>query len=176
MIISCHTQTVLDEDDALEIVREVEKRGGQFAKIVSLTPGYDDLIGMFRCVTVLKKRSAIPFTVMNVGWASVLGRLTSVMVGSSWVYCRATEARRSYAGQPSLKTRGGSWRRPGSSSTTTVTDRLVGPVLLDRLLVQLHAQSRGIRSRDESFVVDAEAPLRERLPEDGLVDGDSISR
>jgi 3-dehydroquinate dehydratase len=106
VIMSCHTQNVLRETDALEIVHEVERRGGQFAKIVSLTPRKEDLFEMLECAFSLKRKALIPFTVMNIGVDSTSGRLLSILAGSSWVYCRP-RSEHSYRGQPTFdETRG----------------------------------------------------------------------
>ena len=43
VIMSCYTQSVLREADALEIVHTVAGRGGQFAKLVSQTPHKEDV-------------------------------------------------------------------------------------------------------------------------------------
>ncbi len=101
VMLSCHTQTILRKNDAVEIVREVRQRGGQFAKIVGLTKNKADLIEMLGCVIALKRQAKIPFTVMNIGTDSVLGRLVSVQAGSSWVYCRPP-TEHSYGGQPTV--------------------------------------------------------------------------
>jgi 3-dehydroquinate dehydratase len=102
VIMSCHTQSVLREADALEIVHAVAGRGGQFAKLVSQTPSKEDVYELLGCAFSLNRKSLIPFTLMNVGPKSASQRLLSVLAGSSWVYCRPP-SRHSYAGQPTFE-------------------------------------------------------------------------
>ncbi len=102
VILSCHTQSVLREADAIEIVHAAAGRGGQFAKLVSQTPRKEDVFELLECAFSLNRKSLIPFTLMNVGPESASQRLLSVLAGSSWVYCRPP-SRHSYAGQPTFE-------------------------------------------------------------------------
>jgi len=102
VIFSCHTQTVLTRKQAISIMAAVRERGGDFGKIVSLTPDTKDLPPFFESIIHLKDNSQVPFTVMNVGVESILGRLVSVKFGSSWVYCRP-DSKSAFGGQPTLR-------------------------------------------------------------------------
>jgi 3-dehydroquinate dehydratase len=101
VIFSCHTQTVLRKGHGASIMAAVKERGGDFGKIVSLTLAPGDLPPFFESIIYLKDTSHIPFTVMNVGSESILGRLVAVKLGSSWVYCRP-DTKSAFNGQPNL--------------------------------------------------------------------------
>jgi len=102
VIMSCHTKSILHEDQALEIVYGVAGRGGQFAKIVSMTPRREDVFEMLACAFSLNRKALIPFTLMNIGADSASDRVPSVLAGSSWVY-RRPPSQHSYAGQPTFE-------------------------------------------------------------------------
>jgi len=101
VVMSCSTQSVLRKTDAVKIVREVRKRGGQFARIDSLTPRRQDIFKTLGCVFSLSRDSRIPFTMMNIGVGSGSDRLISLLAGSSWVYCQPSNEQ-SYAGLPTV--------------------------------------------------------------------------
>lgn len=102
VVFSCHTQTIINRNQGRVIVSTMEKRGADFGKIVSLTPSTRDLPSFIETVVDLKEHATIPFNVMNVGVESILGRLLSTSMGSSWVYCRP-DFGKSFTGQPSLE-------------------------------------------------------------------------
>ena len=102
VILSCHTQTVITPRIGTTIISAIDKREGDFGKIVSLTPSAYDLPHFVDTVVHLKQTSKVPFNMMNVGEESVLGRLVSVKLGSSWVYCRP-ERGRTFSGQPTVR-------------------------------------------------------------------------
>lgn len=101
VVFSCHTQTIMDRSQGSEIMSAMQKRGADFGKIVSLTLGPEDLVPFIDTVVHLKRTSKIPFNLMNVGSESILGRLLSVDLGSSWLYCRP-DSGKVYRGQPSI--------------------------------------------------------------------------
>ena len=101
VLFSCHTQTVITKDQGAAIISAMEDRGADLGKIVSMTPRVDDLSSFVETVIHLKRTSPIPFNVMNVGSESILGRLLSVELGSSWVYCRPDEGK-TFGGQPTV--------------------------------------------------------------------------
>ncbi|MGA2664257.1 MAG: type I 3-dehydroquinate dehydratase [Nitrososphaerales archaeon] len=100
VVFSCHTGGVLRESLARRIVEEAEARGGQFAKVVSLTPRREDVLGLLGCAAALRGRTKVPFTLMNVGVGMNSARLLSLLAGSSWVYCRPSDGEHVYEGQP----------------------------------------------------------------------------
>jgi 3-dehydroquinate dehydratase len=100
-VFSCHTQTVIDRTQGATIISAMQERGADLGKIVSLTFHVRDLIPFMDTAISLKADSAIPFNLMNVGSESILGRLLSVELGSSWVYCRP-DFGASFKGQPSV--------------------------------------------------------------------------
>ncbi len=102
VVMSCHTKSVLHEEQALEIVHGVAGRGGQFAKVVSVTPRREDVFEMLACAFSLNRKALMPFTLMNIGADSPSDRLLSVLAGSTWLYCRPP-SKHSYAGQPTFE-------------------------------------------------------------------------
>lgn len=101
VVYSCHTQTVIRKSQAMTIMSEMEDRGADFGKIVSLTLHESDLTSFVESVIALKDTSKIPFNLMNVGVESILGRLLSSKLGSAWIYCRP-DSGRGYGGQPTV--------------------------------------------------------------------------
>jgi 3-dehydroquinate dehydratase len=102
VVFSCHTQTVMRRAHAVGIISTMQSRGADFAKIVSMTLSQRDLTSFVESVVALSERARIPFNLMNVGSESVLGRLLSVKLGSSWVYCRP-DTGAVYSGQPTVR-------------------------------------------------------------------------
>ncbi len=101
VVLSCHSQTVIDRSHGSTIMSAMERRGADFGKIVSLTLEARDLVPFIETVLLLRNRSKIPYNLMNVGSESILGRLLSVKLGSSWIYCRP-DSGTGYGGQPSI--------------------------------------------------------------------------
>ncbi len=101
MVFSCHTQTVIDRRQGAMIISAMQRRGADLGKIVSLTFDAGDLVPFIDTAVALKTASTIPFNLMNVGSESILGRLLSVKLGSSWVYCRP-DLGAAFKGQPSI--------------------------------------------------------------------------
>jgi 3-dehydroquinate dehydratase len=101
-VFSCHTQTVIRRAQGSSILKEMEKRDADMAKIVSLTPAVGDIGPFISTVVRLAEVSRIPFNIMNVGSQSILGRLLSVQLGSSWVYCRP-DSGTAFKGQPTIE-------------------------------------------------------------------------
>lgn len=102
VIISCHSQNRIRRKIILQIADSIESRCPDFAKIVTVTTNSQDLITFTNAVLKLKARTQIPFSLLNMGYQSILGRLLSVTFGSSWIYCRPNSVY-SYMGQPSIR-------------------------------------------------------------------------
>jgi len=102
VLISCHTQTRIKQNDILRIVQTMERRGADLAKVVAHTFNVDDLANFLRTISEVKNSTRIPFNLMNFGAYSITGRLLSVAFGSAWVYCR-TGSQRAFAGQPTIQ-------------------------------------------------------------------------
>ncbi len=101
VLISCHTQTRIRENEILRLVQAIEVRGADLAKVVTHTFNVNDLVYFLRTVPKVKNSARIPFNLMNFGAYSIQGRLFSVALGSAWVYCRTGS--HVYAGQPTIK-------------------------------------------------------------------------
>lgn len=101
VVFSCHTQTTIDRSQGTAIISAMQGREADFGKIVSLTLETEDLVPFIETVLLLRKTSKIPYNLMNVGAESILGRLMSVKLGSSWIYCRP-DSGTGYGGQPSI--------------------------------------------------------------------------
>jgi 3-dehydroquinate dehydratase len=100
-MISCHSLTTIKQELVFDIANSIESRGADFGKIVMVTSRGSDLITLLELATKIRRKFAIPFNLMNMGYQAILGRLLSVAFGSSWIYCR-TNSRHSFKGQPSL--------------------------------------------------------------------------
>lgn len=99
VVISCHSQTRADRATILRIANLMQQRGANLGKIVVVTNDDQDLIRMWKCGLDLRREISIPFNLMNSGELMVLGRILSVIFGSSWLYCRPKSVR-SFSGQP----------------------------------------------------------------------------
>jgi len=102
VLISCHTQTRINQKEILRIVQTMERRGADLAKVVTHTFNVDDLANFLRTISEVKNVARIPFNLMNFGTYSIPGRLLSVAFGSAWVYCR-TGSQRAFVGQPTIQ-------------------------------------------------------------------------
>jgi 3-dehydroquinate dehydratase len=103
VIISCHTQCRIKQRDITRIAKLIQDRGANYAKIVGITLGDFDLLAQFESVVKLNEELEIPFNVMNIGYMPILGRLVSVVFGSSWIYCTISKSRHSFSQQPTLQ-------------------------------------------------------------------------
>jgi 3-dehydroquinate dehydratase len=101
VLISCHTQTRIRQNEILRIVQTIELQGADLAKVVTHTFNVDDLVNFLRTVVKVKNSARIPFNLMNFGVYSIPGRLLSAAFGSAWVYCRTGS--QGFAGQPTVR-------------------------------------------------------------------------
>jgi len=99
VVVSSHSQLRISRGQVTDLAQAIQSRGADFAKIVTTTFDYKDIIELQETARMLSSRLSIPFNLMNIGEYAVLGRLLSTLCGSSWVYCR-TESEHSYKGQP----------------------------------------------------------------------------
>jgi 3-dehydroquinate dehydratase len=98
---SCHTQVHFAVESTDLILRTIQERGADFAKVVTMTFNPADLLAMWNYVSRVRSKARIPYNIMNTGEYAILGRLVSTSLGSSWIYCR-TSRRHGYLGQPSI--------------------------------------------------------------------------
>lgn len=86
VIVSCHTYTHLEPDDAVAIAERVESRGGDFSKIVGYDDDMDDLLDTLAAQLELNERVDVPYAMMAIGTVSRIQRPISPMFGSAWVF------------------------------------------------------------------------------------------
>jgi 3-dehydroquinate dehydratase len=103
VMISCHTQIRVNKQQILIVADAMKRRGADLIKIVTMTFDSLDLVRFLDSVVELKNYVTIPFNLMNVGENVILGRLLSVTLGSSWIYCRPNNnSEHSFRGQPTI--------------------------------------------------------------------------
>jgi hypothetical protein len=102
VVMSCHLRGVLKKQLAAKVTKEVDRRGGQFASMVSQTPQRHDVFAMLAAAFALGRETTMPFAVTGVGAGSGSDALLSLLAGSSWVYCRP-ESEHAYRGQPTVE-------------------------------------------------------------------------
>jgi 3-dehydroquinate dehydratase len=101
VLLSCHMNTLIRFKKIVAVERAMEERGADFGKIVVTTRGNDEFVVFLDAVRSLKSISRIPFVLMNVGKNALLGRLVSLVLGSSWVYCRS-DSKHDFLDQPTV--------------------------------------------------------------------------
>lgn len=79
---SAHTRVHLTPEQAVEIGKEMERRGADIAKIVSVDNNWDDLLDTLKATIELKKTLKIPFIMMSHGEYGVLARYIAPFLGS----------------------------------------------------------------------------------------------
>jgi len=79
---SAHTRVHLKPEQAVEIAKEMERRGADIAKVVSVDNSWDDLLDTFKATIELKRTLRIPFIMMSHGEYGILARYVAPFLGS----------------------------------------------------------------------------------------------
>ena len=87
VMISCHVyDRSLKAEEALEIGKEIERRGADLAKIVCRTFSYEDMLEILKGIILLKKELKIPFVYFGMDEYGKITRIIGPMLGSMLVY------------------------------------------------------------------------------------------
>ncbi|MFB6105578.1 MAG: type I 3-dehydroquinate dehydratase [Halobacteriaceae archaeon] len=87
-VMSCHTYTHLEPNDAVAIADRAERRGASFAKIVGYDEDMDDLLDSLRAHLELNRSVDVPYALMAIGDVSRILRPVAPMFGSAWVFAQ----------------------------------------------------------------------------------------
>ena len=102
VLISSHTQSRISKRGAVRIGKIIEARGADLAKIVMTSTSPEDILEIMDAAKAMKRTMRVPFNLMTVGEGQVIGRLLSLLFGSSWIYCRSTTGKHIFEGQPTM--------------------------------------------------------------------------
>jgi 3-dehydroquinate dehydratase len=87
VLMSAHTRVHLSVDQAVSMAKEMESRGADIVKVVSVDVNFDDLMDTLRSTVEIKKALKVPFIMMSHGQHSKIGRVVCPMLGSMLAFC-----------------------------------------------------------------------------------------
>jgi 3-dehydroquinate dehydratase len=87
VLMSAHTRVHLSVKQAVSMAKELEARGADIAKVVSVDLSFEDLLDTLRSTIEIKKVLKIPFIMMSHGQHSKIGRVVCPMLGSMLAFC-----------------------------------------------------------------------------------------
>ncbi len=87
VLMSCHSRVTLTCEQIVEIAKEIESRGADFAKIVGVCLDDDDLLEALKAQIELKRAIKIPFQFQCHGERGKVLRVVAPMLGSALVFC-----------------------------------------------------------------------------------------
>ena len=87
VLMSAHVGTMLSEEQALDLCREMESRGADIAKIILNAKSLDDVIEIFKTIRMLQKELKIPFLYQSLGTYGKFVRPTAWIFGSRYILC-----------------------------------------------------------------------------------------
>jgi 3-dehydroquinate dehydratase len=87
VLMSAHTRVHLAVETAVSMAKEMEARGTDIAKVVSVDFNFEDLLDTMRSTIEIKKVLKIPFIMMSHGQHSKIGRVVCPMLGSMLAFC-----------------------------------------------------------------------------------------
>jgi len=87
VLMSAHTRVHLSVEQAVSMAKEMEARGADITKVVSVDVSFEDLMDTLRSTIEIKKALKIPFIMMSHGQHSKIGRVVCPMLGSMLAFC-----------------------------------------------------------------------------------------
>ncbi len=87
VLMSAHTRVHLSVEQAVSMAKEMEARGADIAKVVSVDLNFEDLLDTFRSTIEIKKVLKIAFIMMSHGQHSKIGRVVCPLLGSLLAFC-----------------------------------------------------------------------------------------
>lgn len=88
VILSAHTYTHLDPEDAIAVVSRITDRGADFAKIVGVDRSMDEALETLEVHLRLNEADTVPYALMTIGETSRITRPLAPMFGSAWVFAQ----------------------------------------------------------------------------------------
>jgi len=100
---SCHTRVHLTPQQAVEMGKELESRGPDAVKLVSVDLNWDDVVDTLQATVDLKKHMKVPYLMMSHGEHSVFVRYFAPLLGSMLCFCQQDFPVNGFYLQPILK-------------------------------------------------------------------------
>jgi len=87
VLLSSHTRVHLSVEQAVSMGKEMESRGPDFVKLVSVDCSFEDLLETLQATIALKRALRVPYIMMSHGDHSKIGRVVCPMLGSMLAFC-----------------------------------------------------------------------------------------
>jgi hypothetical protein len=100
VLLSSHTRVVMSCEQVVAHALEMQSRGADMVKIVSVCQNEDQLIEAFRSIVALKRVMKVPFQYQCHGEHGKLTRVVGPMLGSMLVFCNQRFAAHTFNEQP----------------------------------------------------------------------------
>ena len=104
-----HTRVHLSVEEAVSMAKEMEARGADIAKVVSVNTNYEDLLDSMRATLEIKNALGIPFIMMSHGEHSKIGRVVCPILGSMLAFCTQPLSPGGYPLQPPIRAMKAAW-------------------------------------------------------------------
>ncbi|MDW7655842.1 MAG: type I 3-dehydroquinate dehydratase [Bacillota bacterium] len=103
VLLSSHTRVLMTTEQVIPFALEMESRGPDMIKIVTICLNENDLLEAFRTIVELKKVMKIPFQFQCHGQHSKLLRVMGPMLGSALIFCNQQYKPGLHPDQPLLR-------------------------------------------------------------------------
>jgi 3-dehydroquinate dehydratase len=103
VLLSAHTRIHLSAERAVSMGQEMESRGPDFIKLVSVDCSYEDLLDTMKATIDLKKGVKVPYIMMSHGDHSKIGRVVCPMLGSMLAFCTQPHSPGGFPLQPPIR-------------------------------------------------------------------------
>ncbi len=109
VLMCAHTRVHLSVEEAVSMAKEMEARGADIAKVVSVNTNYEDLLDSMRATLEIKNALGIPFIMMSHGEHSKIGRVVCPILGSMLAFCTQPLSPGGYPLQPPIRAMKAAW-------------------------------------------------------------------
>ncbi len=109
VLLCAHTRVHLSVEEAVSMAKEMEARGADIAKVVSVNTNYEDLLDSMRATLEIKNALGIPFIMMSHGEHSKIGRVVCPILGSMLAFCTQPLSPGGYPLQPPIRAMKAAW-------------------------------------------------------------------
>ncbi len=122
VLLCAHTRVHLSVEEAVSMAKEMEARGADIAKVVSVNTNYEDLLDSMRATLEIKNALGIPFIMMSHGEHSKIGRVVCPILGSMLAFCTQPLSPGGYPLQPPISAMKAAWENIDWSITKAPDD------------------------------------------------------
>jgi hypothetical protein len=122
VLLCAHTRVHLSVEEAVSMAKEMEARGADIAKVVSVNTNYEDLLDSMRATLEIKNALGIPFIMMSHGEHSKIGRVVCPILGSMLAFCTQPLSPGGYPLQPPISAMKAAWENIDWSVTKAPDD------------------------------------------------------